>query len=266
MSAGPGKTFFGHPRGLATLFFTEMWERFSYYGMRALLFLFMVATVEKGGMGLDDKTAGAIYGLYTMFVYLLALPGGWLADKFFGLRRAVFYGGCFIALGHFSLAFPSAETFFLGLVLIVIGTGFLKPNISSLVGELYSSDDQSKRDAGFSIFFMGINIGASLAPIFVGYLGEKINWHVGFAAAGIGMLLGLVQYKLTEQHLGNAGLEPTRLSDPERQKRRTKNIQASLWGVSIGLVLLITLLFMKVLVINPVKIAQASSYVIGASA
>jgi POT family proton-dependent oligopeptide transporter len=189
-----------------------------------------------------------------------------LADKFFGLRRAVFYGGCFIALGHFSLAFPSVETFFLGLVLIVIGTGFLKPNISSLVGELYSSDDQSKRDAGFSIFFMGINIGASIAPIITGYLGERINWHFGFAAAGIGMLLGLVQYKLTEQHLGNAGLEPSRLSDPERQKRRMKNIQASLWGVSIGLVLLITLLFTKVLFINPVKIAQASSYVIGASA
>ncbi len=233
--AGPGKTFFGHPRGLATLFFTEMWERFSYYGMRALLFLFMVAAVEKGGMGLDDKTAGAIYGLYTMFVYLLALPGGWLADKFFGLRKSVFYGGCFITMGHFSLAFPSTETFFLGLVLIVIGTGFLKPNISSLVGELYSSHDQSKRDAGFSIFFMGINIGASIAPIITGYLGERINWHFGFAAAGIGMLLGLVQYKLTEQHLGNAGLEPSRLSDPERQKRRIKNIRASLWGVSIGL-------------------------------
>src|SRR5258706_6525757 len=262
---GPGKTFFGHPRGLATLFFTEMWERFSYYGMRALLLLFMVAAVEKGGMGFNDKTAGAIYGLYTMFVYLLALPGGWLADKFFGLRKSVFYGGCFITLGHFSLAFPLTETFFLGLLLIVIGTGFLKPNISSLVGELYSSENQAKRDAGFSIFFMGFNVGQSFVPIITGYLGERINWHVGFAAAGVGMLLGLLQYKLTEQHLGNAGLEPSRLADPERQRRRVRNIRASLWGVSIGLALFVTLLFTRVIFIHPVIISQAASYVIGGS-
>src|SRR5215213_10203281 len=160
MNAIAGKQWFGHPRGLATLFFTEMWERFSYYGMRALLLLFMVGAVEKGGMGLDEKTGGALYGLYTMFVYLLALPGGWLADKFFGLRKSVFYGGCLIALGHFSLAFPFTETFFVGLLLIVMGTGMLKPTISSLVGELYSSNEQAKRDAGFSIFYIGINVGA----------------------------------------------------------------------------------------------------------
>ena len=147
----PDKTFFGHPRGLATLFFTEMWERFSYYGMRALLLLFMVAAVEEGGMGLDEKTGGAVYGLYTMFVYLLALPGGWLADKYFGLRKSVFYGGCLITIGHFCLAFPFTETFFIGLLFIVMGTGLLKPNISSLVGELYSSTDQARRDSGFSI-------------------------------------------------------------------------------------------------------------------
>ena len=127
------KSFFGHPKGLSTLFFTEMWERFSYYGMRAILLLFMVAT----GMDLDDRTGNAIYGLYTMFVYLLALPGGWLADKFFGLRRSVFYGGCIIALGHFCMAIPLTETFFVGLLLIVLGTGLLKPNISTMVGELY---------------------------------------------------------------------------------------------------------------------------------
>jgi POT family proton-dependent oligopeptide transporter len=130
------KSFFGHPRGLATLFFTEMWERFSYYGMRALLVLFMVASVESGGLGLDDKTSGAIYGLYAMFVYLLALPGGWLADKLFGLRKAVYYGGIIIAVGHILLALPFTETFFLGLLFIVIGTGLLKPNISSMVGQL----------------------------------------------------------------------------------------------------------------------------------
>src|SRR5688572_28131947 len=151
------RTFFGHPRGLATLFFTEMWERFSYYGMRALLFLFMVGTVEKGGMGLDYETGGAIYGLYTMFVYLLALPGGWLADKLFGLRKSIFYGGCIIALGHFCLAFPFDETFFLGLLFIVCGTGLLKPNISALIGELYPANEPARRDSGFSIFYMGIN-------------------------------------------------------------------------------------------------------------
>src|SRR5690242_19516499 len=198
------KTFFGHPRGLATLFFTEMWERFSYYGMRALLILFMVATIESGGLGLDDKTSGAIYGLYTMFVYLLALPGGWLADKFFGLRKAIFYGGCIISLGHFCLALPYTETFFLGLLFIVMGTGLLKPNISSMVGELYGPEDQVRRDNGFSIFYMGINIGALISPLICGYLGQKVNWHYGFAAAGIGMVLGLIQYKITEKHLGSA--------------------------------------------------------------
>jgi len=190
------KTFFGHPRGLATLFFTEMWERFSYYGMRALLILFMVATVESGGLGFEEKTAGAIYGLYTMFVYLLALPGGWLADKFFGLRKSVFYGGCIIALGHFCLAFPMQETFFLGLLLIMVGTGLLKPTISSLVGELYTADEPARRDAGFSIFYMGINIGGFISPLIVGEL-RTYNWHYGFAAAGVGMVLGLIQYKLT---------------------------------------------------------------------
>ena len=203
------KTFFGHPRGLATLFFTEMWERFSYYGMRAMLLLFMVATVSEGGMGLEEKTAGAIYGLYTMFVYLLALPGGWLADKFFGLRKSVFYGGCIIALGHFCLALPMAETFFVGLLLIMIGTGLLKPTISSLVGELYSENEPARRDAGFSIFYMGINIGGFIAPLIVGEL-RTYNWHYGFAAAGIGMIIGLIQYKVTEGSLGDAGLFPER--------------------------------------------------------
>src|SRR5688572_7638368 len=139
------KTLFGHPPGLATLFFTEMWERFSYYGMRALLFLFMVASVEKGGMGFDHKTGGAIYGLYTMFVYLLALPGGWLADKLFGLRKSIFYGGCIIALGHFCLAFPFNETFFLGLLLIVTVIGLLKSNISVMIGEMYNDKDPARR-------------------------------------------------------------------------------------------------------------------------
>lgn len=252
------KTFFGHPRGLATLFFTEMWERFSYYGMRALLLLFMVASVEKGGMGLDDKTGGAIYGLYTMFVYLLALPGGWLADKYFGLRKSIFYGGCIIALGHFCLAFPFTETFFLGLLFIVMGTGLLKPTISSMVGELYSSNDQARRDAGFSIFYMGINIGAFISPLITGYLGENINWHYGFAAAGVGMVLGIIQYKATEKNLGTTGLEPARLSNEADQQKREKNIRNGLIIFGLLLTIFVALLMMRIISVNPVVFASAS--------
>ena len=259
------KSFFGHPRGLATLFFTEMWERFSYYGMRALLLLFMVASVENGGMGLDEKTGGAVYGLYTMFVYLLALPGGWLADKFFGLRKSVFYGGCLITIGHFCLAFPFNETFFVGLLFIVMGTGLLKPNISSLVGELYSSTDQARRDSGFSIFYMGINIGATVAPIITSYLGENINWHYGFAAAGIGMLMGVIQYKLTEKNLGTAGLQPIKLSDPVLQGRRERNITIGLIIFGVSLTLFMSLLLTRTIIINPITIARISTYVISGS-
>src|SRR6186997_2716472 len=176
------RAFFGHPRGLSTLFFTEMWERFSYYGMRALLLLYMTAPLSAGGLGFDAAQGGAIYGLYTSMVYLATLPGGWIADRLIGPRRAVLYGGMTIAAGHFSMVFPSLATFYLGLFLIVIGTGLLKGNVSVIVGKLYSAED-SRRDAGFSIFYMGINLGAFLAPIVCSYLGEKINWHLGFAAA-----------------------------------------------------------------------------------
>ena len=256
------KTFFGHPRGLATLFFTEMWERFSYYGMRALLILFMTASIEKGGMGLDEKTGGAVYGLYTMLVYLLALPGGWLADNFFGLRISVFYGGCLITIGHFCLAFPFTQTFFVGLLFIVVGTGMLKPNISSLVGELYPSTDQARRDAGFSIFYIGINIGATIAPVITSYLGEKINWHYGFAAAGIGMLAGVIQYKLTEKNLGTSGIEIFKLTDPVLQSYREKKIRISLMVFGLVLSLLTALLVTKVISFDPVTIAKASVYLI----
>ncbi len=248
------------------MFFTEMWERFSYYGMRAILLLFMVASVENGGMGLDDKTGGAIYGLYTMFVYLMALPGGWLADKFFGLRKSIFYGGCIIALGHFCLAFPFTETFFIGLLFIVIGTGLLKPNVSSMVGEIYPSDDQVKRDAGFSIFFMGINIGGLIAPLIVGYLGENINWHYGFAAAGVGMILGVIQYRLTEKNLGSHGLEPNRLPNPADQKKREGSIRKGLWIVGGLVSLLVLLLLVKVTSIDPTIFAGVSGIVILVSA
>lgn len=195
----------GHPRGLMTLFFTEMWERFSFYGMRALLVLFMTASVSGGGMGMDVGNAGAIYGLYTSMVYLLSLPGGWVADKLWGQRKAVFVGGCIIAAGHFSMAVPSVPTFYLGLLLIVIGTGLLKPNVSAMVADLYP-EGGARRDAGFSIFYMGINVGAFLGPLLCGLLGERYNFHLGFSLAGIGMVLGLAQYRLGGKYLGQAGL------------------------------------------------------------
>ncbi len=209
------RSFFGHPRGLSTLFFTEMWERFSYYGMRALLILFMTASVEKGGLGFSTSKGGAVYGLYTAMIYLFGLPGGWIADRIIGLRNGVLWGGVIIALGHFSMAIPTLDTFYLGLALIVIGTGLLKPNISTLVGALYSGNDP-RRDAGFSIYYMGINVGAFFSPLVCGYLGENINWHYGFGAAGVGMTAGLIQYVLGAKYLGTAGLD---VSGTEGDKR-----------------------------------------------
>jgi proton-dependent oligopeptide transporter, POT family len=224
--AAVDRAFFGHPRGLATLFFTEMWERFSYYGMRALLILFMTAPAATGGMALDTATAGAIYGMYVALVYMMSVPGGWIADRLIGQRRAVFIGGILITCGHFSMAVASTATFYLGLLLIVLGTGLLKPNISVMVGQLYSTDDR-RRDAGFSLFYMGINLGAFFAPLVCGYLGQQVNWHYGFAAAGVGMLLGLVQYLWGSSSLGSAGLHPAPAESPEAfatLKRRTITI------------------------------------------
>ncbi len=194
----------GHPRGLSTLFFTELWERFSYYGMRSLLMLFMVAPAAAGGLGMPAERAAAIYGLYTGSVYFTTIPGGWIADRLLGLRRAVLVGGILIALGHYCLAANVRPLFFAGLVLIVLGTGLLKANISSIVGQLYAKDDP-RRDAGFSIFYMGINLGAFVSPILCGYLGQKIGWHWGFGAAGVGMTFGLIQYVRGQDRLGQAG-------------------------------------------------------------
>jgi POT family proton-dependent oligopeptide transporter len=212
----------GHPRGLMTLYFTEMWERFSYYGMRSFLVVFMVSAVADGGLGLDVRTGTLIYGTYTMAVYLLSIPGGFLADNFLGARRSVLCGGMVIALGHFVLAVPSQRTFFAGLVLVVLGTGLLKPNVSALVGGLYVSNDE-RRDAGFSIFYMGINLGALLAPLVCGFLAQHVvfkawlaqhgfdparSWHWGFAAAGVGMTLGLIQYVAGRRRLAHVGNPP----------------------------------------------------------
>lgn len=206
-AAPNAKDLFGHPRGLATLFFTELWERFGFYGMRALLILFMTAPVENGGLGFPVAKAGAIYGLYAAMVYLSAVPGGWVADRILGQQKAVLYGGMIIAIGYSSLALPSLTVFYSGMVLVVIGTGLLKPNISTIVGQLYREGDP-RRDGGFSIFYMGINIGAFAAPLICGYVGQRINWRWGFALSGIGMVIGLIQYWLGTKHLGGAGRAP----------------------------------------------------------
>jgi POT family proton-dependent oligopeptide transporter len=213
--------FFGHPRGLSTLFFTEMWERFSYYGMRAILIYFMTDQVAKGGLGFSDAKAGAVYGLYTAMVYLLCLGGGWVADRITGQRRAVLIGGLFIAGGEFCLAAPSELSFYSGLVLLMAGTGLLKGNVSTIVGQLYAPGDP-RRDSGFSIFYMGINLGALISPIICGYVGERISWRLGFGVAGLGMLAGLVQYLLGSRRLGSAGLHPPGTGDPEQDRQRRR--------------------------------------------
>jgi POT family proton-dependent oligopeptide transporter len=192
--------WFGHPRGLSTLFFTEMWERFSFYGLKALLILFMTAAATKGGMGFTDQRAGNVIGWYGFGVYASAIFGGLAADKVLGQYRSVLLGGIIIALGHFSMAVPTVPTFYLGLCLIVVGTGLLKPNASTMVGALYDPKD-ARRDAGFSIFYVGINVGAFVAPLVVGTLGQEVNWHVGFACAGVGMIIGLIQYVVGKPRL-----------------------------------------------------------------
>ena len=228
--------FGGHPRGLTTLFFTEIWERFSYYGMRAILVLYMVTPVAQGGLGFDVKRAASIYGTYTMSVYLTALPGGLLADRVLGARLAVLIGGVIIALGHFSMVFHSMAAFYAGMVLIAVGTGLLKPNISTMVGSLYSENDP-RRDSGFSLFYMGINIGAVLAPLVCGYMAQgegfkrfvaslgydaATSWHWGFGAAGVGMVLGLAIYVLNRRQFAHVGRRP------ESRKRAGRNAAPAL--------------------------------------
>jgi POT family proton-dependent oligopeptide transporter len=247
------RAFFGHPIGLATLFFTEMWERFSYYGMRAFLIAYLAAPEDLGGRGMffinkdgeyeANAAAGAVVGVFGAAVYLLSLPGGWIADRFIGQRKAVFVGGVGIAIGNGLLAWPgSGSLFYVGLVLIAFGTGFLKPNISTIVGQLYTAEDK-RRDSGYTIYYMGINIGATLAPLVCGYFAATLMipgvaqtssfrmwleskdidpnmcWHWAFGAAAIGMVGGLIQYALTQRWLGKAGLEPTIPTDAKRAAR-----------------------------------------------
>jgi len=265
----PGKTFFGHPAGLGTLFFTELWERFSYYGMRALLVLFMVATLAEGGLGFDDPTATAIYGLYTAGVYLAALPGGWLADRVFGQQNAIWYGGIIIAVGHITLALPGfglvpeAYGFFFGLILIVIGTGLLKPNISSCVGELYP-EGGAREDAGYVLYYMGINLGAFLGPLICGWLRINMGWHWGFAAAAIGMIAGLIVYRATQRHLGNFGKNP--YPTPPAKQAQTRNMTMAIY-VATGLIFLVALLALQgAFTIDAIGLSEGSVYVIVAVA
>ena len=196
---------FGQPRGLFTLFFTEMWERFTYYGMRAMLILFMVDAVSHGGLGIDDRTASSIYGLYLACGYLLSLLGGYIADRLIGQQRAVLVGGLFIMIGNATLISGTAQVFFLGLLINVLGIGMLKPNISAIVAQLYP-EGGSRRDAGFSIFYMGINLGSTIGSLLVPWVGARYGWHWGFSLPAVGMLLGLVQFLKTRHHLGNRGV------------------------------------------------------------
>ncbi len=211
--------FKGHPRGLSVLFFTEMWERFSYYGGRALLILYMTDAVVNGGLGFGVVEAGALYGLYTAAVYMTNLPGGWVADNFLGARNSVFWGGIVIALGNLLLALGEINLFYVGLAFIAVGTGLLKPNVSTMVGSLYPRGD-SRRDAGFSLFYMGINLGALLAPLVAGSLGQRVEWRLGFAAVAVGMVLGLIQFRLGWKHLGEFGDKPEKTGGESDVKRR----------------------------------------------
>ncbi|MBW7836967.1 MAG: peptide MFS transporter [Sphingomonadales bacterium] len=229
----PAHQFFGHPKGLSTLFFVEAWERFTYYGMRALLILFLTASLATGGLGMTAEEAGAIYGLFTAGVYLLSLPGGWLADRLLGHQTAVFLGGLLIALGNFLLAVPGdTAVFYSGLLVIALGVGLLKPNVSVMVGELYKNQSPARRDAGFSLFYFGIYLGAFTAPLVAGTLGETLGYRWGFLAAGVAMLLGLAQYRATLGWLGGIGQRPEAVS---ATLRRNSMAAIALTAVALGL-------------------------------
>ena len=263
--ASEDRSFFGHPRGLSTLFFTEMWERMAYYGIRPLLVLFMTAALVDGGFNFDRTTASSIVGIYAACVYLASLPGGWVADRLLGLQRAIWWGAILISAGQVAVSASifmhlGRPAFFIGLILIVFGTGLLKPNVSAIVGDLYP-EGGSRRDAGFSIFYMGINVGALIAPLVTGYLGEKVGWGYGFGAGGVAMIIGLVQYRLRAgPTLGSTGTEAS--GTPE-QKRVVKISLA----VVVGIVALLALAGIAgMLHINAVAVAKNMTIVMLAMA
>ncbi|HYE57127.1 MAG TPA: peptide MFS transporter [Rhodothermales bacterium] len=260
--------FFGQPVGLATLFSAEMWERFSYYGLRPLLVLFMIAALGEGGYGFPREQASAIVGIYGALVYLASLPGGWVADRLLGLRKAVLVGAVLISLGHLSIGIsglfgPDGKVpFFLGLLLIVLGTGLLKPNISALVGDLYP-EGGARRDAGYSIYYMGINIGAFFGQILTGTFAAAFGWHWGFGLAGIGMFLGLIIFwAFANKTLGDAGVEPSRDPDPEVQARQEKMGWSIVWGGLGVTALVFVLAALGVIAIDAATIASYMTYVL----
>ena len=247
----------GHPIGLRTLFLTEMWERMSFYGMRGILVLFMTASLIDGGLAIDAVSASAIYGIYSSSVYLVALLGGWVADRHIGQQNAILYGGLIIMIGHFLLAFTNIETFYLGLIFVVLGTGLLKPNISAIVGGLYEKE-QEKKEAGFTIFYMSINIGSVLGFFICGYLGESIGWHYGFGAAGIGMAFGLMQFILTRKNLGEIGIKPS----IEIPKNKKKKEIISLYLLSFIFMIILLMGIFGFWTFNPIPIANALTVII----
>ena len=233
----PQTGFIGQPKGLFSLFFTEFWERFSYYGMRAILLFYMYYAVKDGGLGLDQTQANIILSLYGSLIYMSGIIGGWIADRILGTRKAVFYGGIVIMLGHIALALPfGAPGLYVSMVFIIVGTGLLKPNVSSVVGDLYSAND-GRRDAGFSIFYMGINMGAFLSPLLVGWIQGEWGFHAGFSVAAIGMALGLIVFVLTKKNLGLAGSVPM---NPMNEKEKKRSAMMFIVGaIVIAAVLLI---------------------------
>src|ERR1035438_5531938 len=244
---------FGQPRGLATLFLTEMWERFTYYGMRSILILFAVAAVSDGGLGLDDHIASAIYGLYIAATYVFALFGGWMADRLLGAQRAVIIGGVLIMCGNALLMLASVQCFFVGLVVIVLGVGLLKPNISVMVAELYP-EGGARRDAGFSIFYVGISVGALLGSLLVPLCAAQFGWRWGFSLPVLGMMFGLGQFMLTRGWLGHRG----------RGAPGATGFRA--WLPVLLLVVAVMAITALViggqLVVDPVRLADAASWVI----
>ena len=252
------RSFFGHPRGLATLFFTEMWERFTYYGMRALLILFLVGAVSTGGFGLDDRTATSIYGLYTASVYLAGLPGGWIADRLIGARAAIIAGGLLIAGGNGVLVLAAdLHQFYAGLALIVLGVGLLKPNVSAVVAELYP-EGGARLDAGFTLFYVGINIGSTFGPVVTGAAQQYFGPRAGFAAASILMLLGVLQFVLTRRHLGGAG----RLTAASAAAPGRRALWLRLWIAVASGVALFAACSAGIIAVDPVGLAHLTTGVI----
>jgi proton-dependent oligopeptide transporter, POT family len=258
-------TFFGHPRGLATLFLTEMWERFTFYGMRAVLILFLVASVATGGLGLDDKTAAAIYGLYNATIYLAALPGGWVADRLIGAQRAVMLGGLFITAGNLLLAISTSPGgFYIGLIVIIVGVGLLKPNVSAIVAGLYP-EGGARLDSAFTIFYIGINIGGALGPLVIPLAQHYLGLRAGFGVGALFMVFGLLQFYFTRKFLGESGLRPSPIhaagSDSALVPRSKEWLR--LW-IGVGaFVLLILAVDLGWLPVDALRMAQAAAYVIG---